>query len=96
MSDEMRSRMIRCSWVADSGSYSCDVQIEGPNRDGLLGDVTNVIGDVKLPLVAVNARTTKDKMAVINITVEISDKTHLDMLVKKLYRIPGVFEVRRS
>ncbi len=92
---EMKSRMINCSWAQNSGSYSCDVQIEGPNRDGLLGDVTNVIGDIKIPLTAVNARATKDKMAVISITVEISDKSQLDTLVKKLYRIPGIYEVRR-
>ncbi len=95
MDEEAKSRMIRCSWTEDSGSYNCDVQIDAPNRDGLLGDVTNVIGEVKLPLVAVNARTTKDNMAVINITVEISDKQQLDMLVKKLYRVPGIFEIRR-
>lgn len=95
LTEEMKSRIIRCAWTQDSGSYNCDVQIEGPNRDGLLGDVTNVIGDVKVPLIAVNARTTKEKLAVINITVEISDKSQIDMLVKKLYRIPGVFEVHR-
>ncbi len=95
MNEEAKSRMIRCSWTEDSGSYNCDIQIDAPNRDGLLGDITNVIGEVKLPLAAVNARTTKDNMAVINITVEISDKPQLDMLVKKLYRVPGIFEIRR-
>ncbi len=96
MTDEMKSRMIQCAWTEDSGHYNCDLQIEGPNRDGMLGDVTNVIGDVKVPLIAVNARATKEKMALINITVEISDKSQLDMLIKKLYRIPGVFEVHRN
>ncbi len=96
MSDEMRGRMIACSWAADSGRYNCDIQIEGPNRDGILGDVTNIIGDAKLPLVAVNARTTKEKMAIINITVEIGDKSQVDTLVKKLYHVPGVFEVKRT
>ncbi|MGN1098586.1 MAG: RelA/SpoT family protein [Clostridia bacterium] len=95
LTEEMRSRMINCTWAGPSGNYSCELQIEGPNRDGMLGDVTNVIGDTKLPLLAVNARTTKDKMAVINITVEVSDKSQVDALIKKLYRIPGIFEVHR-
>ena len=96
LNDEMRSRMINCAWTEGAGKYNCELQIEGPDRGGMLGDVTNVIGDAKLPLVAVNARTTKEKMAVINITVEVNDRSEIDMLVKKLYRIPGVFEVHRN
>ena len=96
LNEEMRSRMINCSWVEGQGNYSCDLQIEGPDREGVLGDVTNVIGDTKLHLIAVNARTTKERMAIINITVEVSDRSDIDMLVKKLYRIPGVFEVHRN
>ncbi len=98
LTEEMRSRMINCSWAEEEtdGHYNCELQLEGPNRDGMLGDVTTVISDVKLPLIAVNARTTKDKMGIINITVEVSDRSQIDMLVKKLYRIPGIFEVHRT
>ena len=96
LNDEMRSRMINCTWAEPEGNYSCELQIEGPDRGGMLGDVTNVISDVKVPLLAVNARTTKERMAVINITIEVNDKSQIDMLVKKLYRIPGVFEVHRN
>ncbi len=92
----MKSRMINCTWAEGDGRYTCELQLEGPNRDGMLGDVTAVISDVKLPLVAVNARTTKDKMAVINITVEVEGRGQIDTLVKKLYRIPGIFEVHRT
>ncbi len=95
LTEEMRNRMINCAWIEPEGQYNCDLQIEGPDRGGLLGDVTNVIGDEKLRLVAVNARTTKEKMGIINITVEVSGKSQIDDLVKKLYRIPGIFDVHR-
>ncbi len=96
LTEEMRSRMIKCTWAETDGHYNCELQLEGPNRDGMLGDVTAVISDVKLPLIAVNARATKDKMGIINITVEVSDRGQIDMLVKRLYRIPGIFEVHRT
>lgn len=95
MNEEAKSRMIKCSWASESGHYSCEIQIEGSNRNGFLGDITNVIGDVKVPITAVNARTTKDKMAIINVTVEICDKSQIDMLIKKMHRIPGIYDVRR-
>jgi GTP pyrophosphokinase len=46
--------------------------------------------------VSVEAKTNKDKMATIRITVAIQNLTHLKSIVDKIKQIPDVYSVRRT
>ena len=59
-------------------------------------EITNVIGDSGIPLKAINARTTKDNVAVMNLTVEITDTKQLEKIINKIKRVPNVFEITRN
>jgi len=43
-----------------------------------------------------NARTTRDQIAIIGLTLEIVDTEQLEKIIKKLRKVDGVFEVTRS
>ncbi len=96
LSEEDKGRLIRCYWTEDQkGSYLSDIQIESTDRHGLLADITNVITNDKISIMALNSRALKNKMAMINLTLEVASAAQLNTVIKRLYTIPGVFNIVR-
>lgn len=91
------SRLIEVSWATTKDSaYSAAITILSNDRTGLLLDITNAFAELKISIRTVNARTTKEKIAIINMSIEISDTEQLEKIIKKVRKIAGVFEVKRS
>ncbi|MGN1059873.1 MAG: RelA/SpoT family protein, partial [Clostridia bacterium] len=91
-------RLIQVYWEdqnAGSG-YLTELQISAYDRQGLLAEITSTLYDMKILINSVHTKTTKDQIAVMNITIEINSKEQLDMVVKKLSRLGGVFDVSRN
>ncbi|NLK85935.1 MAG: bifunctional (p)ppGpp synthetase/guanosine-3',5'-bis(diphosphate) 3'-pyrophosphohydrolase [Clostridiaceae bacterium] len=90
-------RLIEVKWyTASNVAYKADITVMANDRTQLLMEVTNTIGEAKIPLKAMNARTTRDQIALISLTLEITDTEQLDKIIKKLRKVDGVFEVTRS
>ncbi|HOV25364.1 MAG TPA: bifunctional (p)ppGpp synthetase/guanosine-3',5'-bis(diphosphate) 3'-pyrophosphohydrolase [Pseudobacteroides sp.] len=90
-------RMIEVSWYSSNNvAYKADITVMANDRTALLMEITNVIGEAKIPLKAINARTTKEQIAIMNLTLEIVDTEQLDKIIKKLKKVSGVFEVTRN
>ena len=90
-------RMIEVKWfTAANVAYKADITVMANDRTALLMEITNAIGEAKIPLKAINARTTRDQIAVINLTLEINDTEQLDKIIKKLRKVDSVFEVTRN
>jgi len=90
-------RLIEVSW--DNGakvSYKVDISILANDREALLLDITNAISEAKIPLKAINARTTKDNKAIMTMTLEITDTEQLNRILKRLRKIEGVVETTRN
>ncbi len=97
LDEDMRGRIIECSWLDDiSTAFSAEISIECINRPGVLADVIGVVSEQKLNLLAANARALKDRTALIDITIEVGSKEQIESIIKKLHRVPGVYEIRRT
>lgn len=97
LNDASIQRLIGCEWQeAFVSNYQCQLQIEATNRQGILADITNAITELKLPVNNLNARVTKERIAVVELVLEVTDKSQIELVIKRLYRVPGVFEVTRS
>ncbi|AEV69337.1 RelA/SpoT family protein [Acetivibrio clariflavus] len=91
------TRLIEVEWyTANNVAYHAEITVLANDRTALLMDITNVIGEAKIPLKAINARTTKDQVAVMNLTIEITNTEQLEKIIKKIRRVEGVFEVTRN
>ncbi|ORX23904.1 (p)ppGpp synthetase [Thermoanaerobacterium sp. PSU-2] len=91
-----KNRIIEVEW--DQGknmAYQADIQIMAIDRYGLLTDVTSILADIKISVRAVNARTTRDNIAIINLTLEITSKEQLEKIMNKLKALDGVTDVYR-
>lgn len=91
------NRLIEVAWyTANNVAYKADITIMAHDRTALLMEITNVIGEAKIPLKAINARTTKDQIAIMNLTLEITNTEQLESIIKKIRKVDGVFEVSRN
>jgi guanosine-3',5'-bis(diphosphate) 3'-pyrophosphohydrolase len=91
-------RLIEVEWEDTSNTkkeYDADLEIYGYNRSGLLNDVLQTVNSMTKNLNSVEAKTNKEKMATIHLTVGIQNLSHLKTIVDKIKSVPDVYSVRR-
>ena len=90
-------RFIDVWWDEDNkSSYITDIQIVANDRQGLVLEATNAVSELKINMHAINARATKDSLAIINITLEIKNKEQLEKIIKRFWKIENVISVIRK
>jgi len=95
--EEEKMRLIDVSWENNKDvAYMSNIKVVANDRAGIIVDITNVIGDLKIPIKAFNARTTRDNIAIIEISFEITNTEQLEKVIKKISIISGVVEVARG
>ncbi|NMB27751.1 MAG: bifunctional (p)ppGpp synthetase/guanosine-3',5'-bis(diphosphate) 3'-pyrophosphohydrolase [Tissierellia bacterium] len=93
---DTQERFIEVEWdTSEKAEYPAEIQIKAIDRTGLLTEITQRITDSNLSLLSLNARTNKEKMVIINMTLEIKDIDQLRDLMKKIRRLKGVIDVYR-
>jgi len=81
----------------DEFPVSIRYRIEVENRDGMLRDITALIGDLQLPLTGTTARVSNPpQQAIITVDVTISGWLQCVKFISLLGLIEGVIEVRRN
>ena len=96
MSEEDKGRFIDVWWDDErSTSYIANFQVDAPDRDGVLLEITNILSALKLPYKSVNAYVNKKGISIIQIVVEIRNTSDLALLKKKIVQIQGVTSVTR-
>ncbi len=95
--DMIKDRLIEVSW--DTGkedvSYTTDISILAEDRKGLLVDVTRIMDEINVTVSSVSAKTGRDEIATVNLTVEINSIEQLEKTVKKLKAVEGIVDVYR-
>jgi len=91
-------RILEVSWGGKvSQMYPVDIDISAYDRTGLLRDVSMVLADSGVNVVAVSTKSEqKDHLAHMQITVEIDSLSKLGRVLNKLNQLPNVLTVRRS
>ncbi len=93
---EEQMRFINVHWANEvESSFQVLLCITASDRDSLLVDITTIAAEQKLPIKGLNARTTKNNLAIIELSIEIKNIEHLDAAIKKLKTISGVLSVVR-
>ncbi|MDN5365267.1 MAG: diphosphokinase / guanosine-3,5-bis(diphosphate) 3-diphosphatase [Thermacetogenium sp.] len=91
-----RDRMIDVSWEEDvPTTYQVEIEVKALDRPHLTTDIMNTIADTRTIINAVNARAKKNKMALVNLKLEIRDIEHLYTVMQKVSRVSDVLEVHR-
>ena len=95
--DEEKKRLIDVLWEDTKQElFLANLKIVCNDRAGLLVDAANAMADCKVAVKAINARTVKDNLAIIEASVEIKDTVQLDNLINKLKSVKDIIDVTRN
>ena len=94
--EEAKNRFIEVEWVSDkNSSYLTNVQVIATDRKGLLSEITIIVSDMNMMVTGLNAKIDKNAIAIINLSIEISDIEELNKLLRKIKTLEDVIEVKR-
>ena len=98
LSSREPERMIQVSWGTEVvETYPVDILIRAYDRSGLLSDVSQVLLNEKMNIVALHTSTIKeDNIATINLTVEVPGLDALGRLLGRISQLSNIIEVRRQ
>ena len=90
------NRMIDVEWFNKHESeYNVDIEVLANDRNGLLVDILKELGTTKAKLMGVNTKTTKEKIAMIDLAIEIESLEELNKVLKAIRKVNSVYEVHR-
>ena len=91
------NRIIDVEWYNEQqSSYNVDIEIFANDRSGLLADIIRVVGETKAQLIGVNAKATKERIAITEITLEVDSLDELNKVIKNIRKVDSVYEVKRK
>lgn len=92
-----KDRIVEVEWAKSDKEEIQSVQLLATteNRTGMLAGITNAIADIKTGIRDARANVSKDDIGMIEVTVEVYDKKHLDKVVGAIEHVPGVITVER-
>jgi len=97
LDESERARLIDVAWEnTKDSSYLSKLKIVCSDRNGLVLEVANVVSETKVALKSINARSTKESIAIVEITVEVSSTEQLNVLIKKIKTLKDIIEVTRN
>ena len=91
-------RIIEVEWYdeKEKAEYNVDIQVLANDRTGLLADVVKEITSKKINIMGVNTKTSKDRIATIDVTLEGEHILQLNQSRKQIRKVDSVYEVTRK
>ena len=68
-------------------NFKATLEIFATDRDGLLGDIAVALGELRVPIYALNARQADNGRASMSVTLGITNTEHLNNVLAKLRKI---------
>jgi GTP pyrophosphokinase len=92
-----KERLIEVEWDATTtGVFRATLEVMAFDRSRLLADVTQVVSEHHLNIVAARTVTTADRVSRMTFEIELADPAHLESLLSSLKRLDGVFDAYRQ
>jgi GTP diphosphokinase / guanosine-3',5'-bis(diphosphate) 3'-diphosphatase len=96
LSQRSQERLIEVEWDRGvEGVFLATVEVLAFDRSRLLTDVSRVVSEHHLNIVASRTATTADRVSRMSFEVELADPTHLQSVLASLKHLDGVFDAYR-
>ena len=97
LADRSQERLIDVEWDrGNDGVFVATIEVQAFDRSRLLADVSRVVSEHHLNIVAARTATTPDRVSRMAFDVELADPTHLHSLISALKHLDGVFDAYRQ
>ena len=91
------NRIIDVQWAnQEKVTYTVEIEIFANDRNGLLADIVQKLNDFKAKILGVNARATKERVAITEVTIEVDSLDSLNKIIRELRKVDSVYEVNRK
>ena len=95
-----RARLIDAEWQAPehtaSEKYTTEIIIYANNRNGLLADISRALTEKNIDIISMNTRTSKQGLATMQTTFEVSSREELNRVIDKIRGIESVIDIERT
>jgi GTP pyrophosphokinase len=89
-------RLVEVEWAPTGQSmFLVNIQVEALDRARLLSDVTKVLSDMHVNILAASLNTGRDRVAKSRFTFEMADPKHLGHVLRAVRHVEGVFDAYR-
>jgi len=89
-----RERLIKVSWGEKIRTYPVAIRVTAYDRQGLMGDMSNLLESESVNILDVNVRVSKN-LADLNLVIEVKDIAQLSRILSRMENIPNVLEAQR-
>jgi GTP pyrophosphokinase len=89
-----RERIVRVDWGTQVHTYPVAIRIHAYDRQGLMGDVSNLLNDEGVNIADVKVNVNRS-LAELRLIVEVQDIAQLSKILTKLENIPNVTDAHR-
>jgi guanosine-3',5'-bis(diphosphate) 3'-pyrophosphohydrolase len=91
------SRLIDVEWEAEATqTYPIAIRVEAYDRTGLLSDITQVVAENKVNIVAAAVGVTADHTAVVTATLQVHSVSQLARVMGRIENLKDVINVQRD
>jgi GTP pyrophosphokinase len=92
-----KDRIVEVEWAKSDDKQIQAVRLLATteNRTGMLAGITNAIAEIKTGIRDASARVSRDNQGLIEVTIEVFDKKHLDKVTSAIKNVSGVIDVER-
>jgi GTP pyrophosphokinase len=91
------SRLIEVEWEAEpTQTYPIAIRVEAYDRTGLLNDITQVVAENKVNIVAANVGVSQDHTAVVTATLQVASVSQLARVMSRIENLKDVISVQRD
>ena len=90
------NRIIDVKWYEEAKeNYNVTLEVLANDRKGLLVDILNTVKETKANLMGVSTKTTKERIAIMDIDLEVENIEELNKVIRNIKKVDSVYEVRR-
>lgn len=90
-------KLIKVEWApTQSGVFLVEIQVEALDRKSLLSDVTRILAESHVNILAASVNTSRDRVAISRFAFEMGDPKYLHHVLNAVRRIDGVYDVYRT
>ena len=90
-------RLIEVEWeAAPTQTYPIAIRVEAYDRTGLLNDITQVVAENKVNIMAASVQTNTDHTALLRATLQVASVSQLARVMSRIEGLKDVISVQRD
>ena len=90
-------RLQPAQWIAEEGGarFKAGIVVKAAEQGAALAAVSGCVAEMKLSITSINGRYDKNNDAIVEVTVSLTNRQDIEVLINKIRSHPKIYDVRR-